>query len=79
VGVDRKASLTELYPAETISAITAGLDDAQRWGVAEGQRASASKLINSRVVNRIARRFIDDEISAGEAAAKINAEIARLE
>jgi multiple sugar transport system substrate-binding protein len=79
VGVDRKAPLVELYPAETIAAITAGLDTAQRWGVAEGQLAAASKVINSQIVNRVTRRFIDGEIDAAAAAALINEELARIQ
>ena len=78
VGVDRKAPLTDLYAAEMINEIVAGLDTAQRWGVNEGQLAAASKVINSQLINRIARRFIDDEISVDEAVEMINAEIAKL-
>ena len=78
VGVDRKAPLTELYPPEVIEAIVSGLDGAQRWGVAEGQLSAASKVVNSQIVNRIVRRFIDEEISAAEAAKTINAELAKL-
>ena len=38
VGVDRKKPLSELYPAEMINEIVAGLDVAQRWGC-EGRSA----------------------------------------
>ncbi len=78
VGVDRKAPLTEIYPPEVIEAIVSGLDTAQRWGVAEGQLSAASKVVNSQIVNRVVRQFIDDEISAAEAAKTINAELAKL-
>ncbi len=78
VGVDRKAPLTEVYPPEVIAAIVSGLDTAQRWGVAEGQLSAASKVLNSQIVNRIVRQFIDDEVSAAEAAKTINAELAKL-
>ncbi|RMF34321.1 MAG: extracellular solute-binding protein [Alphaproteobacteria bacterium] len=78
VGVDRRAPMKDLYPAEVLSSIVSGLDTAQRWGVAEGQLSAASKVINSQVINRIARRYIDDEISLDEAVEAINAEIAKL-
>ncbi|MEM8741888.1 MAG: extracellular solute-binding protein [Pseudomonadota bacterium] len=78
VGVDRKAALSELYPSDVIAEIVAGLNTAQRWGVAEAQLAAASQVINSQVINQITRRFIDDEITAEEAAAAINAELAKL-
>ena len=61
-----------------IEAIVSGLDTAQRWGVAEGQLSAASKVVNSQIVNRVVRQFIDDEISAAEAAKTINAELAKL-
>ena len=78
VGVDRKAPLTEVYPPEVISSIVEGLDSAQRWGVSEGQLTAASKVVNSQVINQFARRFIDDEISASEAAKAINEELGKL-
>ncbi len=78
VGVDRKAALTEIYPAEIISEIISGLDKAQRWGVAEGQLAAASKVVNSQIVNQITRRFIDDEMTAEEAADAMNEAISKL-
>ena len=78
VGVDRKEPLTKLYPPEVISSIVAGLDSAKRWGVAEGQLTAASKVVNSQIINQFVRRYIDDEISAEEAARSINEELAKL-
>ena len=75
VGVDRKAPLSELYPAETIQTIVAGLETADRWGVKEGQLSLASKMINSQIINRVVREFIDDEIDAKAAVAKLNEEL----
>lgn len=79
VGVDRKAALTDVYDPETVNTIVTGLETANRWGVKEGQLAAASKIINSQVINRIVRRFIDEEMTAEEAAAAINEEIAKVE
>lgn len=78
VGVDRKAPLGDLYPAEVIADIVGGLEAANRWGVREGQLALASKIINSRVLNRLVREFIDDERGAAETVAMINDELAKL-
>lgn len=79
VGVDRKAALTDLYAPEVVDTIVSGLLTANRWGVREGQLSAASKIINAQVINRIVRQFIDDEITAEEAAAAINEEIAKIE
>ena len=48
-----------------IDEIVGGLDVAQRWGVAEGQLALASKMINSQVINRIVREYIDGRDRCG--------------
>ncbi len=76
VGVDRKAPLSDLYPAETIATIVAGLESGARWGVKEGQLSLASKIINSQIINRIVREYIDDEIDAATAVARLNDELA---
>lgn len=79
VGVDRKAPLGEIYPQEMIDEIVSGLDVAKRWGVAEGQLALASKMINSQVINRIVRQYIDGEIDGPTAVAMLNEELAAIE
>ena len=78
VGVDRKAPLTDLYSADVINNIVAGLDTASRWGVKEGELSRASKIINAQFLNRITREYIDDQISVDEAVDKINAELAKF-
>ncbi len=79
VGVDRKAPLGELYPQEMIDEIVGGLDVGKRWGVAEGQLALASKIINSQAINRVFRQYFDGEIEAAAAVATLNAELAEIE
>ena len=79
VGIDRRAPLSELYEASMIDEIVGGLDVAQRWGVSEGQLALASKIINSQVINRVVREYIDGNISASDAVAKMNEELAEIE
>ena len=78
VGVDRKAPLTDLYSADVINNIVAGLDTANRWGVKEGELSRASKIINAQFLNRITREYIDDQITVDEAVDKINAELAKF-
>ncbi len=79
VGVDRKAPLGDLYAPEMITEIVGGLDVAKRWGVEEGQLAAASKMINSQVINRVFREYFDGQISAADAVAKMNDELAAIE
>lgn len=76
VGVDRKAPLGDLYEQSMIDEIVSGLDVAQRWGVADGQLAAASKIINSQVINRLVREYIDGERDAAATVAELNKAIA---
>ena len=78
VGVDRKAPLSELYSPLTIDKIVAGLETADRWGVSEGQLSLASKIINSQVINRIVREYIDDQIDVKAAVVKMNKELSSI-
>ena len=79
VGVDRKAPLGELYEASMIAEIVGGLDVAQRWGVADGQLSAASKIINSQVINRFVREYIDGERDAAATVVAMNEAIAAVE
>ncbi len=79
VGVDRKAPLGDLYAQEMIDEIVGGLDVAQRWGVAEGQLTRASKMINSQIINRVVRQYIDGDIDAAAAVAEMNDKLGAIE
>ncbi len=79
VGIDRRAPLGDLYPQEMIDEIVGGLDVAQRWGVSEGQLALASRIVNSQVINRLVREYIDGVRDASATVALMNEELARIE
>lgn len=79
VGVDRRAPLGDLYPQEMIDEIVGGLDVAQRWGVTEGQLTLASQIINSQIINRLVREYIDGVRDAPATVALMNEELARIE
>ena len=71
VGVDRKEPLANIYPQQVINSIIEGLSVGDRWGVADGQLATASKMVNARVMSQVIRKYIDGEISLDDAAAEI--------
>ncbi|KPQ14270.1 MAG: multiple sugar transport system substrate-binding protein [Rhodobacteraceae bacterium HLUCCO18] len=79
VGVERRAPLGDLYAAEMIDEIVGGLDVAQRWGVADGQLALASNIINSQIINRLVREYIDGVRGAEETVELLNQELAAIE
>ncbi|MGV6811005.1 MAG: ABC transporter substrate-binding protein [Brevirhabdus sp.] len=78
VGVDRKAPLADLYAQDMIDEIVGGLDVAQRWGVKEGQLSLASKIINSQVINRLVREYVDGVRDAAATVEAMNAELAKI-
>lgn len=79
VGVDRRAPLGELYEQSMIDEIVGGLDVAQRWGVEEGQLALASRIINSQIINRLVREYVDGVRDGAETVALMNEELAGIE
>lgn len=79
VGVDRKAPLSDLYSAEMVEEIVGGLDNAQRWGVEEGQLALASKVVNSQVINRLVREYIDRVRDASATVDAMNKALADIQ
>ena len=79
VGVDRKAPLGDLYAQEMIDEIVGGLDVARRWGVAEGQLALASRIINSQIINRLVREYVDGVRDASATVAALNEELANVD
>jgi len=74
VGVDRKAPLADIYPQQVIDDIVAGLSVGDRWGVADGQLATASKIVNAQIMSQVIREMTDGDLSVQEAADKIVAE-----
>jgi multiple sugar transport system substrate-binding protein len=74
VGVDRKAPLGDIYPQSVIDDIVAGLSVGDRWGVADGQLATASTIVNSQIMSRVIREMTDGDLTVQEAADKIVAE-----
>ena len=71
VGVDRKEPLANIYPKSVIDDIVAGLSVGDRWGVADGQLETASKMVNARVMSQVIRKFIDGEVDVDAAAQMI--------
>jgi len=66
--VDRKAPLGDIYPESVINDIVAGLSVGNRWGVESGNLATASKIVNARVMSQVIRQYIDGDLSLDDAA-----------
>ena len=65
----------------TGTCIRRGLRPTTEHGVykGEGQLALASKMINSQVINRVVRQYIDGEIDAATAVAAMNEQLSAIE
>jgi multiple sugar transport system substrate-binding protein len=79
VGVDRKAPLSDFYPADVIADIVAGLEVANLWGVAQGQRDLVGRLYGTRVMSELVREFLDGERTAASTAALMQLEVEALQ
>lgn len=79
VGVERKAPLGSIYPQEVIDALLVGLEVGDRWGFSQGQGALVSELYGTRVMTEVVRQFTDGELSAEEAAARLQERVSALQ
>jgi multiple sugar transport system substrate-binding protein len=79
IGVDRRARISDLYPDEVIDSIIAGVDTFNRWGFAAGKGACVGQIYGTKELIRILRRYIDEEISAEDAARQMTEAIRALE
>ena len=57
-----------IYPKSVIDDIVAGLSVGDRWGVESGNLATASKIVNARVMSQVIRQFVDGDLSLDDAA-----------
>jgi multiple sugar transport system substrate-binding protein len=78
VGVDRRASLGEIYSDQTIDQLIAGLETGSRWGFPQGYGALTSTLYETRVVAELVREYIDGQISVDEARTTMQSEVESL-
>jgi multiple sugar transport system substrate-binding protein len=78
VGVDRSASLGDIYGAETIDRLLEGFETGSRWGFAEGYGSLTSQLYETRVIAELVREYIDGERTVQETQEAIQEEVESL-
>jgi multiple sugar transport system substrate-binding protein len=69
-GVDKKAVLSDLYPAATLTAIAESPGSFQRWGLPQGQGALAGAVAGQFVVPQALADMINSGASAADATAQ---------
>lgn len=79
VGVDRRASLGELYGEDVVNDIVAGLAVADRWAYAQGEGALLSRLYGTRVMAELVRSYLDGEATVEETVERLQSRVAALQ
>jgi multiple sugar transport system substrate-binding protein len=78
-GVTTRARISQYYGTEVAKSILAGVDRFDRWGFAEGKGALVSKIYGTKAIPEILKRFLDGELTAKEAAEKMNERVKGME
>ena len=78
VGVDRRASLAELYGQGVVDDIVAGLSVANRWAYSQGEGALLSRLYGTRVMAELVRAYLDGEATAEETVELLQTRVSAL-
>lgn len=68
-GVDKKALLSSIYPAETLTAIATVPNSFERWGIPEGQGRLAAAVSGQYVVPKALATMLNSGASAADATA----------
>ena len=71
-GVTTRARISQYYGPDVAKAILAGVDRFDRWGFAEGKGALVSKIYGTKAISEILKRFLDGELTAKQAAEKMD-------
>jgi multiple sugar transport system substrate-binding protein len=78
-GVTTRAKISRFYGADVVKTIMNGVESFDRWGFSEGKGALVSKIYGTKVIPEILKKFLDDEITAQEAAQIMNARVRELQ
>ncbi len=78
-GVTTRAKISRFYGADVVKTIMAGVESFDRWGFSEGKGALVSKIYGTKVIPEILKKFLDGEITAQEAAQRMNARVRELQ
>jgi multiple sugar transport system substrate-binding protein len=68
-GVDTKKLLSSIYPKETLTALTTGMQSFDRWGVRQGQGRLAGAVAGQLVVPQVLAKMLNSGETAAAAAA----------
>lgn len=78
-GVTTRARISEFYGMDVVKTIVAGVEGFDRWGFAEGRGALVSKIYGTKIIPEILKRFLNNELSAKDAARMMDERVKALE
>jgi multiple sugar transport system substrate-binding protein len=78
-GVTTRARISQYYGPDVAKAILAGVDHFDRWGFADGRGALISKIYGTKAIPEILKRFLDGELTAKQAAEKMDERVKGME
>lgn len=78
-GVTTRAKISDFYGTDAAKTIVAGVEGFDRWGFAEGKGTLVSKIYGTKVIPKILKRFLSNELSAKDAARMMNERVKALE
>jgi multiple sugar transport system substrate-binding protein len=78
-GVTTRAKISEFYGMDVVKSIVRGVEGFDRWGFAEGKGTLVSKIYGTKVIPKILKRFLNNELSAKDAARMMDERVKALE
>jgi multiple sugar transport system substrate-binding protein len=77
-GVDTKAPLSELYPAEVLDALTKSTDSMNRWGFTQGQGKIVGALAGEQPIPKALAAMLDGQLTPDAAAKQAQADVEEI-
>ena len=75
-----QAKISEFYGMDVIKTITDSADNGlSRWGFTENKRTLVSRIYETKVIPKILKRFLGEELSAKQAALMMDEQVKALE
>jgi len=78
-GVTTRAKISQFYGVDVVKTLTSGVESFDRWGFVEGKGVLISKIYGTKAIPEILKRFLDGELTAKEAAEKMNERVKGME
>jgi len=79
IGTTSRAKISDCFGDDAVAAILSGMSGFSRWGFSQGKGALISKIYGTKIIPKILKRFLDNELTAVEAAKLMDTKVKALE